>query len=253
MGFVRFLLVALSLTLTLWASETVKPLRVGMELSYPPFEGIDRQGAPAGLSVDLAEALGKYLHRPVVIENLPFIGLIPSLKTDKIDLILSSLTVTPQRAQAIDFSEPYLETGLALLLQKDSAITDIDELDQPGRVAAVKEGTTGEIYALNHLKQAKVLILNDESSGVLEVVQKKADAFIYDPFSIYMHWKKNPDTTKVILTPFYKESWAIGIRKNNPELKKQVNAFLAEFKKNNGIQKLVDKYLPEQKEAFKPS
>ena len=55
-----------------------EPLIVGMELSYPPFETLDAEGKPSGVSVDLADALGKYLGRKIKIDNIPFIGLIPS-------------------------------------------------------------------------------------------------------------------------------------------------------------------------------
>ena len=82
-------------------------LIVGMELAYPPFEMTDPQGHPAGVSVDLANALGKYLGRDVEIQNIPFDGLIPSLQTRKIDLIISSMTATAERAKTIDFSDPY--------------------------------------------------------------------------------------------------------------------------------------------------
>src|SRR5271170_5448327 len=91
-------------------------LVVGMELAYPPFEMIDQQGQPAGVSVDLAHDLGKQLGREVQIENIPFHGLIPSLQTRKIDLVISSMTATPERAKSIAFSDPYLQTGLCLLV-----------------------------------------------------------------------------------------------------------------------------------------
>ena len=76
------LLVTLFLTMTNLVA-TDKPLVVGMELQYPPFEMSDKQGKPSGVSVDLAYALGKYLNREVVIENIAWDGLIPSLKTKK--------------------------------------------------------------------------------------------------------------------------------------------------------------------------
>src|SRR4051794_16222310 len=79
-------------------------LIVGMELAYPPFEMTDEKGNAAGVSVDLAKALGKYLNREVEIQNTPFDGLIPALKTGRIDLIISSMTATPERAQSLDFS-----------------------------------------------------------------------------------------------------------------------------------------------------
>eukprot|EP01028_Stygiella_incarcerata_P005429 TRINITY_DN2295_c0_g1_i4.p2 TRINITY_DN2295_c0_g1~~TRINITY_DN2295_c0_g1_i4.p2 ORF type:complete len:110 (+),score=6.25 TRINITY_DN2295_c0_g1_i4:62-391(+) len=74
-----------------------KVLKVGMELAYPPFEMSDKEGNPSGVSVDFAKALGKYLGRDVIIENIAWDGLIPSLKTGKIDLIISSMTITDER------------------------------------------------------------------------------------------------------------------------------------------------------------
>ena len=92
------------------------PLRVGMELSYPPFETIGPDGKPAGISVELAQGLADGLGRPLVIENISFPGLIPSLKSGKIDVIISSMTATPERAKAVAFSDPYLTAGLAALV-----------------------------------------------------------------------------------------------------------------------------------------
>jgi polar amino acid transport system substrate-binding protein len=123
-------------------SEGSQPLHVGMELSYPPFEMTDTGGKPTGVSVRLAEALGEYLGREVVIENIAFDGLIPALRTGTIDCIISSMTATAERARSIAFSEPYLTTGLTLLVGKDSPIKSADDLDQPGIRVAVKIGTT---------------------------------------------------------------------------------------------------------------
>ena len=71
-----------------------KELIVGMEMSFPPFEMLDSSGQPAGVSVEIARAMGLYLNRSIRFENIPFDGLIPSLKTGKIDVIISSLTMT---------------------------------------------------------------------------------------------------------------------------------------------------------------
>ena len=124
-------------------ASAAPPLRVGMELSYPPFEMTDPQGRPTGVSVKLAEALGRHLSREVVVENIAFDGLIPALKTGKIDCIISSMTATPERSRSIAFSEPYLKTGLALLVGTASPVQSAADLDSPGRTIAVKKGTTG--------------------------------------------------------------------------------------------------------------
>src|SRR2546421_4818399 len=116
-------------------------LIVGMELAYPPFEMTDVQNRPTGVSADLAKALAKFLGKEIEIQNLPFDGLIPALKTGKINLIISSMTATPERAQSIDFSEPYVKTGLCLLVAKNPKIQSIQDLDRPGDTVAVKLGT----------------------------------------------------------------------------------------------------------------
>src|SRR5271154_2767693 len=233
------------------AQATAKPLVIGMELNYPPFEMMDQAGNPTGVGVEMAHALCEYLHRKIDIQNMPFEGLIPALKTGRIDLIISSMTATDERRKSIDFSDPYLNTGLAILAKKSGPIQSIAEVDKPGVIVVVKTGTTSAIYCRDHFKNATVLPLQQDTACALEVVQGKADAFLYDQMSIYQFAKKNPDTTRGLLDPFQKESWAIGIRKGNTDLENQVNAFLADFKARKGFDALGDKYLKEDKEVFK--
>jgi polar amino acid transport system substrate-binding protein len=226
------------------------PLRVGMELSYPPFEMTDPQGRPAGVSVKLAEALGRHLGRPVVIENVAFDGLIPALKARHVDCVISSMTATPERAKSIAFSEPYLRTGLALLIATRSPVTSADELDAPGRVVAVKQGTTGQQWAAATLKRARLLVLDTEAAAVLEVLQGRADAFIYDSMSVYTNHRKHSTKTRAALAPFKEESWAVGLRQGDDELRRQVNEFLQSFRADGGFDRLGDEFLAEQKAYF---
>jgi polar amino acid transport system substrate-binding protein len=225
-------------------------LVVGMELAYPPFEMTDSLGTPAGISVDMANDLGKALGRKVVIENISFDGLIPALMSHKIDLIISSMTITPERGMTVEFSDPYLETGLCLLVSKKSPVKNVYDLNDPQRTVAVKKGTTGALYAADSLKKANVLVLDKESACVLEVVQGKADAFIYDQMSTYMNWHKNQNTTRAILTPFLKQYWGIAMRKGDPELKSKIDQFLKDYKLNGGFTRLGNKYLRDQKVLF---
>lgn len=233
------------------AAENKDTLTVGMELAYPPFEMTDTKGQPTGVSVDLAKALGAALGMQVRIQNMSFDGLIPSLKTGKIDLIISSMTATAERAQSIDFSDPYLQTGLCLLVRKNSPVQGIADLDKAGMTVAVKKGTTGHSYASKQMKHVRVLVLDKEAAAVLEVVQGKADAFIYDQMSTFSNWQRNPKTTRAILKPFQQESWAIGIRKGNDTLKARINAFLKEYRARGGFESLGDTWLKEQKQQFK--
>lgn len=244
----KFFLIALLLLTNHAGGQEL--LKVGMELSYPPFEMICQDGEPCGVSVSLAKKLGEFLDRPVQIENISFVGLIPALKSGKIDLIISSLTVNKERDKAIDFSIPYAKTGLCLLINAKSTIENIEDADVKGKVLVVKSATTGELFALKNLNQATVRVLDKESLCVLEVIQGKADAFIYDQLSVYTNWQKNSNLLRANLKPFHEESWAIGIKKGNEALLNKVNLFINEFRKDGGFDRLADDYLREQKAAF---
>jgi polar amino acid transport system substrate-binding protein len=248
---VLLLLLTLSVLVSACGPDTsTHRLVVGMELSYPPFEMKNEQGEPAGVSVDLAHSMAKALERDLAIENIAFDGLIPALKTGRIDLILSSLTRTEERALSVDFSQTYLETGLCLLIARDSTVLSITNLDQAGRRVAVKKGTTGHTYASQHLKAAEWLVLDQEAAAVLEVAQGKADAFIYDQLSVYRHWRRHETTTRANLQPFQKERWSIAVRKGNTALLEQINDFLSDFRQNGGFERLGDQWMGDIKNDF---
>ncbi|MCR3922674.1 MAG: transporter substrate-binding domain-containing protein, partial [Firmicutes bacterium] len=196
-GIAVFFIVLLTVTLLVGCSSNEEePLVVGMELAYPPFETKNNEGEPDGVSVALANALGEYLQKPVRIENTNWDGLIPSLQTGGVDVVLSSMTITAERAESVDFSDPYAHAYLALLVNKESAVDEVEDLNQAEMVIAVKKGTTGHLYAQNNLSNATINALSSENACVMEVVQGKADAFIYDQLTIYRQSQSNPDVTK---------------------------------------------------------
>jgi polar amino acid transport system substrate-binding protein len=233
------------------ASKQSRALVVGMDLSYPPFETIDSSGNPAGVSVDLAQAFGKWMGQPVRIENIPFVGLIPALQSGRIDMIISSMTDTPERRQSVSFSDPYLTIGLALLCRPGTSITSASDLDLSSRTLAVRQGTTGETWARGHLQHAHILVLDKESSAVSEVMQGRADAFLYDQMSVWQNWQRHPKELVALLSPVQTEHWAIALRKGDDALREKVNAFLRDFRAKGGFEALGNRYLEEQKDAFR--
>ena len=233
------------------AEKNEEPLVVAMELAYPPFEDKDDAGEPTGVSVDLMKAFGEYVGREIKIENTAWDGLIPSLQTGTADLVISSMTIRPDRQEQVDFSDPYANALLAVLVSKNAKAESIEDLNQEGKKLAVKSGSTGHLYAESNLKKAEVMALPDESACVTEVAQGRADGFIYDQLTIYRNWQKNLDTTDAIFIPFQEpEKWGIAVQKGNKELLLQVNAFLKKFREEGGYDKLAETYLAEEKKAF---
>jgi len=243
------------ISLTLVASELKaekKVLTVGMELAYPPFEMSDKNGNPQGVSVDFAKALGEYLGREVVIENTAWSGLIPSLKTGKIDLIISSMTITKERQRSINFSIPYAQSSLAILANKNSGVSNIDDLDKKGKKVAVKKGSTGHVYVSKNFKNADVLVFDKENACVLEVVQGKVDGFLYDQLTIYKNHVQHKDTTVAILKSFQKdfEYWGVALNKKDVELKAQVDEFIKKAKADGTFAGFAKTHLTEAKATF---
>lgn len=231
------------------ASENT--LTVAMELAYPPFETRDKAGEPTGVSVDLIKAFGEYAGYNIQIENMAWDGLIPSLQTGAADIVISSMTITDERSNLVDFSDPYANALLAILANADSHISSIDDLNREDKTLAVKSGSTGHMYAEKNLPDTNLLILPDESACVTEVTQGRADGFIYDQLTVYRNWQKNPDTTNAVFIPFQDvEKWGIAVQKNNQKQLDQINAFLKDFKENKGYEKLTETYLAEEKKAF---
>lgn len=226
-------------------------LTVAMELAYPPFETKDDAGNPAGIAVDFMEDFAQQYGYDLVIENTAWDGLIPSLQTGKADCVISSMTITPERAEVVDFSDPYAMAQLAILANANSGIESIDDLNQPGKKVAVKTGSTGDVYATANLPEADIVRLADESACVTEVVQGKADGFLYDQLTIYRNQAANPDTTTAVYIPFQDaESWGIAVKKGDAELLGQLNEFIAQSKEDGEFDRLTEKYLSEEKKAF---
>ncbi|NQT59285.1 MAG: transporter substrate-binding domain-containing protein [Bacteroidetes bacterium] len=255
-----FIITLILLTGTLFAAGEeengdAEPLIVAMELQYPPFEMSDQSGNPAGISVEIAYALGEYLGRPVEIENISWTGLIPSLQTGKADIIISSMTITKERKKVVDFSDPYIKSGLTLLIAKDSPVETFDDLNAPGRIVAVKSGTTGSQIARDLLTQADIRQFDEVAACVLEVSQGKADAFIYDALTIYENHKKHAETTRLNIQsiPGTDGFWGMAIKKGNEEFLANVNAFIGEFQVSGGFNVLAEKFLGEQKAIFDQS
>ncbi len=226
-------------------------LKVGMELKYPPFETKDSEGNPDGASVMLAKALGEYMGAEIEIVDTPYPSLIPSLETGKIDMIISSMTITEARQEKVDFSDPYTTSQLMMLVYKDSKVMSPDDLNDPEVVIASKTGTIGALWAQANAPKAQIKNIDEEATAVLEVAQGKADVFIYDPLSIIRHHENYKDTTRAVLEPLPNTGgWGIAVGKGNPDLLETINAFIKTAKEDGTYDAIREKYLLEKMKEF---
>ncbi len=229
--------------------DTQIKLRVGMDLRWPPFETVDGDGNPTGISVDLAYELGNYLGKEVEIVDLEFGSLITALETNEIDIIIGSMSITDDRAIKINFSDPYFYFPLITVLNKDfyneytpetkdELFGITDEVVYVGPKSFVSLSIPEE-----EATNATVHDVNDSNAAILEVVAGTSDAFIISASSAAGYHRENPDTTVLMWDPITSSPIGMGMRKSDTDLLEDVNTFIAKLGETGGVyDMLAEKY-----------
>lgn len=234
----------------LCACSRSNKLIIGTDATYPPFEIVDEKGQVSGVDIELGREIGKVLGREVEFRNISFEGLQPGLQTGALDLVISAMSATPERRKAIDFSEPYVQTGLSVLAAKNSTVMKADDLKSAGRKIVTRLGTTGETWARENLKEAKIIALDADVSCVMEVVNGNVDAWVYDQVSIMNYHARHAETTRALLAPLRAEVWAVGLRQGQDELKAKVNEVIARMKQDGSFKRLADRFMAKEQQMM---
>ena len=134
-------------------------LRVGSETVYPPFEFLDsNSGKYVGFDIDLIDEVAKRAGFEPQILSMGLDGLIPALMSGSIDVAVSALTITPERAAKVDFTKPYYESGLSIMARKDDAsIKGVKGLEN--KVLCAEIGSSGSVF-MSKIKGAKIRTFN---------------------------------------------------------------------------------------------
>ena len=234
-----------------WAAgklEQIKKdgLRVCLEPAYMPFEITDKRGKIIGFDPDLAELMAKDLGAAKLeLVSTAWDGIIPALITNKCDIVMSGMSITDERKQKVDFSDPYILIGQTILLRKDLAgkVKSYKDLNKPEYKVASKLGTTGEIAAKTHIPKAKYFSYETEAEGVMEVVNGKVDAFVYDsPYNLIANIQRGEGKLVFLDKPFTDEPIGWAIAQGDPAFLKAINGFLVKIKKDGSHEKLQQKW-----------
>lgn len=218
-----------------------KPLIVGTNATYPPFEFIDDKSNVTGFDIDLVDELSKRAGFEYKILNMSFDGLIPALKSGKIDIAASAMSATEDRKKAIDFSEPYYVTENLFIKRKDSDINSKEILSDNKRVG-VQIGTVQELAART-IKGANIVPNEDIFVAIMSLKNKKVDAVVVDSQIGYEYLKKNDDLVEFFKEPDGSEGFALAFDKGKQsDLIAKINAALEDMKKDGSYEKLLEKY-----------
>ena len=158
-----------------------KTLRVAMELAYPPFETKDDAGNPEGLAVDFIRDFGAAYGYDVQIENTAWDGLIPSLQSDKADLVISSMTITDERMENMFFAKPYIANQQIIIVPAASGITSVAQLE--GKVIGLQKGSSSlEALTANPIseKVKEIVEYPDNVAAYMDLQAGRIDVFVVD-------------------------------------------------------------------------
>lgn len=224
------------------------PLKVAMDLKFPPFTEMDEKGDPKGIEVDIAKAFGDYLGREVEIINTDFSMLIPALETGEADIVICDMTVNEERKEVVDFSKPYMYGRTLALVNKGFAQKNnvTDEM-RPEDFFAIKGaryvGLAGTIsVSVPQSYGVPVEEITDVASGLMEVNSGTADVLVGANTIIGNHYAY-PDTTDIYWGIKEYSQSAMAVKKGNAELLSQANAFIDTMYAEDGFyQKAGDKY-----------
>lgn len=230
------------------SSEQAKPTQnekisiiLGTNAEFPPFEFMNDKGEVDGFDIALMKAVAQEINADIKIENMEFKSLIGSIETGKINLIAAGMTITDERKQSVDFSTPYYEATQKIILRKDDTAIKTKE-DLVGKKIAVQEGTTGDVYVTDKIKDSKVSRFKKGVDAVMDLINKRVDAVVIDKSPAEEYVKANKDAVYSIDSNFDIEEYGIAVKKGDTKLLNAVNDGIKKLKENGTYDKLLKEY-----------
>ena len=225
---------------TLETIKQAKKVRIGIDLAIPPYGMVDDKLQPAGIDVDVARLLAADLGATLEIVSTTGPTRIPNLQTNKADLIISTLSITPERQKVIDFSVPYAGLQTIVFAPKATKVTGLADL--AGKSVAVTRSTTQDTYLTKEAKGAQIVRFEDDATLVTAGVTGQAEIIGAAPMQLHAINQKNPGRqmeTKFVLSNF---GLGIGMRKDEPQLLAWVNNWVKTNLNNGKLNAIYRKY-----------
>ncbi len=224
-------------------------LRIGTEGAYPPFEYRDPSGTLKGFDIEIGDALCARIGVKCIWVPQDFDGLIPALKAGKIDMIISSMSVTAERAKVIDFTKPYYQTASQLVARKSSGISD-DFRTLKGKIVGVQSGTIHQTFMEEKHPEITDKAYNTIEEADLDLESGRVDAILADKVLMYDWLKKEGEAKgfdyvgQLIVDPLLTGDVAIGVARGNTGLKTKLDGAIDQLLADPAYDKMAAAYFP---------
>ena len=233
-------------------SVEIKPpaeLRVGISPNYPPI-AFEEDGKVVGVEADLARKLGEQLPTKITFVTLAWEELWPALRDDKVDVVMSGVSITENRSARVRFTDPYLRVGQMALVRKTqmAKLSDPAAMNTPGRRVGVEKNTTGEAYARRHLDKATIVSFDSIDEGLAALRGGDVDYFVHDAPTVWRVVGRPPNEDRELIgiyRPLTDEFLAWAVRKDDaPTLGALLDAKLDEWAGDGELQAVIDRWIP---------
>lgn len=222
-------------------AQDAAPIRVVTDATFPPMEYMDN-GHFAGFDVELVEAIGHVLNRPIAWTNVDFKGLVPSVTAQRADIAVSAIYITPARAEVIDFTHPYLSGGLvAMVKEGNSTIHTLDDLK--GKKISVQVGTKSVQWLHDNIPSAQLVEVEKNQQMFSLVDIGRVDAAVTGKPAAFQY-ARTKGGVRILPDQLTSEEYGIAVQKSQPELTADINAALEKLKADGTYATLVQKWFP---------
>jgi len=219
-------------------------LTVGSDIPYPPFE-FREGGELVGLDIDLIKGIGERLELEVSDENIvdtSFDTIFTQLAGARFDVVVAASTITPEREEEVNFSDPYYNSQQSLTVEAGSDLASIEDLAE-GDVIGVQNGTTGKAYAEENVPEGvEIRSFKQGPDGYTALEAGQVDGVVNDEPTALAEIEARGDTLELVETIDTGESYGIAVDPNNEELLEAINEALAEMIEDGSYQEIYDAY-----------
>jgi len=215
---------------------------VGTDATYPPMESIDQEGNFLGMDIDIAKEIASDLEVEVKFRNIIWEEIFDTVREGEVDMIISSITITPERAETMSFSDPYFNAGQVIVIRTDKQEVIKGVEDLLGHTLGVQVETTSEEEAKKHTDPSLVKSYENYDLAKEDLLEGEIDVIIIDyPAAIGM--VAGEKDLQIVGVPFTQEFYGVATQKNQKVLLSEINKTIRRLKREGKLKELEEKWL----------